>query len=62
VPGVPGIRPELLSVAGTSKNQTVLYVMDTNTGILQVRRVDMTNKRIEAPIQHNVGNDLRRIP
>ena len=60
--GIGGIRPDVASVAGMANGQSVIYLLDVNSGILVAQRIDMANSRIENAGQRNVAADLARIP
>jgi hypothetical protein len=56
-----GARMELVSIAGVLNGQTVIYVMDANSGMLVARRIDAANARMDPPIRRDVAADLRRL-
>ncbi len=53
---------DVVAVAGLSNGQTVIYLLDTNSGVLIGRRIDVANQRFDPPIRRNVGADLAKIP
>jgi hypothetical protein len=55
-------RLDVVSIAGVSNGQTVIYLLDANSGILLARRIDVANGRFDPPIRRDVGADLRKIP
>lgn len=56
-----GHAADLASVAGINNGQTILYIMDSNTGMLHALRVDVTNRRVEPVAQANISQDLQRL-
>ena len=60
--GIGGVRPEVAAVAGISNGQTVIYMLDVNTGMLVAQRVDVANAKVETIGRRNVAQDLSRIP
>jgi hypothetical protein len=60
--GIGGPKLDLVSIAGVSNGQPVIYIMDANSGILLARRIDLSNQRFDPPVRRDVGSDLRRIP
>jgi len=57
-----GVRRDVVSIAGMSNGQTVIYLLDANSGLLVATRLDVARGTFDAPIRHDVGTDLKRIP
>jgi len=55
-------RVDVISVAGVSNGQTVVYMMDATSGALQAVRVDVSNGRMETVARTNVAGDMKQIP
>ncbi len=59
--GIGAARTDVASVAGTSNGQSVIYMLDVNTGQLIALRLDVTNRQIGRVAALNVAEQLRRI-
>lgn len=59
---IGGGRPDVVAVAGISNGQTVIYLLDANSGKLVATRIDVANSRFDTPMLRDVGADLKRIP
>jgi hypothetical protein len=59
---IGGARLDIISIAGVSNGQTVIYLLDANSGKLIATRIDVANSQFGAPILRDVGSDLKRIP
>jgi len=57
-----GARRDVISIAGLSNGQTIIYLLDANSGLLVATRLDVANSRFDPPIRRDVGADLRKIP
>jgi hypothetical protein len=53
---------DVVACAGVSGGQTVVYLLDANSGVLLARKVDAANQRFDPPVRRDVAADLRRIP
>ncbi len=60
--GIGGVRPDVAAVSGVSNGQTVIYMLDVNSGILVAQRIDIANSKIDNAGVRNVAADLSRIP
>jgi hypothetical protein len=60
--GIGGPNLDVVTLAGISNGQTVIYLLDANSGILLARRIDVANQRFDPPIRRDVATDLRKIP
>jgi hypothetical protein len=56
-----GPRPDVAAVAGMSNGQTVIYLLDMNTGRLIAQRVDAANSRMEFVGRRDVSQDIARL-
>ena len=54
-------RTDVAAVAGSTGGQTILYMLDVNTGALRAVKLDMTNRRIDLMATSDVAADLSRI-
>jgi len=50
----------IVSIAGISNGQTVIYLLDATSGNLVATRVDVANSRFDVPMKRNVAEDLKR--
>jgi hypothetical protein len=55
-------RRDVVSIAGMSNGQTVIYLLDANSGLLVATRLDVAKGTFDAPIRRDIGIDLKRIP
>jgi hypothetical protein len=60
--GIGGPNLDVVTIAGVSNGQTVIYLLDANSGILLARRIDVANQRFDPPVRRDVATDLRKIP
>ena len=59
---IGAVRRDVVSIAGMSNGQTVIYLLDASSGLLVATRLDVAQGRFDAPIRRDVGADLRKIP
>ena len=59
---IGGGKIDVISVAGVSNGQTVVYMMEANSGRLQATRVDVSNGRMDIVARADVGADMKQIP
>jgi len=59
--GIGGVRPDIAAVAAVNNGQSVIYMLDVNTGVLVAQRIDVANSRIETLGRRNVAQDLARV-
>jgi hypothetical protein len=52
---------DIATVAGMSNNQSIVYILDVNTGQLAAVKTDALNNRIERVAVRNVAEDMKRL-
>ena len=57
---IGGGKANVAEIAGIVNNQTVVYLLNTDTGQLVSYRLDITGKRFTPMAQRNVAADMRR--
>jgi hypothetical protein len=55
------VAMDIATVAGQSNNQSIVYIMDVNTGQLAAVKTDALNNRIERVAVRNVAADIQRL-
>jgi len=55
-------KTDVTAVAGNTNGQTIIYMLDVNSGILIAQRVDVAQNRLDVISKRNVAGDLNAIP
>ncbi|MCL2640736.1 MAG: hypothetical protein FWD53_07820 [Phycisphaerales bacterium] len=53
--------PQIATVAGQANNNSIIYILDVNSGELIALKNDLVNKRIDPLDRVNVARDMARI-
>jgi len=57
--GRPG--GDFATVAGQGNNNSVIYILDVNDGVLAVLQTDVMNRNVKRLAVRNVGDDIKRM-